>query len=78
MGKDSKDQENRADSIDKSDQVGNDAISPDENEYTGEIKDKAAGELAKKGRASPARGPRQEWLREIAKTAASARWQRGD
>ena len=80
MRKGSTGQESPADFIgnDNADQVGQKAIGPDENEYTSKGKNKAANKLANTGKTSPARRPRQKWLREIAKMAASARWQRGD
>lgn len=78
MRKGSTDKRSPADSIDNAGQVRKTVTGPGENEYTGREKNQSAKKLSHAGSAAPPLRQRKKWLSEIAKTAASARWTRGD
>jgi len=71
-------QECQAPLIDNTRQATKKAGSSDEQEYIGVTKNKAAARMGKTGSVSQPERVRLQWLREIAKRAASARWTRGD
>jgi len=78
MGKVLSDQELPAELIGNADPAGTIPAGADEKGFAGEGTGKTAARPGKTSRFAPATKMSQKWLREIAKTAASVRWQRGD
>lgn len=78
MRKGSTDERSPADLIDNAGQARKKVTGPDDNAYASREINKSANKRAQVASTTPPRRLRKKWLSEIAKTAASARWTRGD
>ena len=78
MHKDSINQDQRAGSVGAADEARREANGADDNLCADENKNTPASGSMNDGNASEAERLHRQWRREIAKKAASARWQRGD